>query len=173
MSNFRCLAVIAIATIGFFYHRGFHYAINFRGHKYDEREFLRWSIANLVFDRKGSAIALGAAIASYYWSDRAPNVTLVIAAIAALALAAVMFIERDRQDAGKLDWQSCSRLKAIRLVAVALYALLTIFTLFGFNATELKIPIYAYWLLVIILIQSSPLWILLANRFASNIRQSS
>jgi UDP-N-acetylmuramoyl-tripeptide--D-alanyl-D-alanine ligase len=156
--------IIAASAIGFFYHRGFHYLRCLQHEEYNEKQFIDWLIANKVFDRKGSLIALIAAAVSKYLANITNGIGLEVCIVAAIALAALCFFETDPRRAGSIDRQISPRMNKIYLLAMLFNALFTICLIFGSYVVHIVVRVPWCWLAVIAIVQSSPLWIILANR---------
>ena len=165
MLTFFCLIIIAVSAIGFFYHRGFHYLRCLQHEEYNEKQLIDWLIANKVFDRKGSLIALVAAAASKYFANVTNGIGgLEVCVVAAIALAAVCFFEADPRRADSIDRQISARMNEIYWLAMLFYSLFTICLIFGSYAVHIIVRVPWCWLAVISIVQSSPIWIILANR---------
>ncbi len=169
MLTFLCLSIISVATIGFFYHRGLHYLRCFHSEEYNEKRLIDWLIVNQVFDRKGSLIALIAAGVSKYIAN-VDGIGLEICVVAAVALAALCFFEPDPRQLLSIDRQVGSRMKRIQAISMLLYSVVTIGVMFSWYAFHLVVRIPWCWLAAIVLMQSSPIWIVLANRIDLKLR---
>jgi UDP-N-acetylmuramoyl-tripeptide--D-alanyl-D-alanine ligase len=162
--TFFCLVIIAVSAIGFFYHRGFHYLRCLQHEQYNEKQFVDWLISNKVFDRKGSLIALIAAAASKYFANVTNGIGLEVCIVATIALAALCFFEADPRQADSIDRQISWRMNKIYWLAMLFYSLFTICLIFSSYAVHIIVRVPWCWLAVILIIQSSPIWIILANR---------
>ncbi len=165
MLTFICLGIVVIASIGFFRHRGFHYICCFHAQEYNEIQFKNWLIDNNVYDRKGSLIALLAAAASKYISNRAMEVGINICIVATLAMAILCLLEVNPRKIANVDRQISPRMYATYRIAMIIHALMTISViLIPYAIFRFEVRIFWYWLAVIFLIQLAPIWIVLANR---------
>jgi UDP-N-acetylmuramoyl-tripeptide--D-alanyl-D-alanine ligase len=152
-----------MSAIGFFYHRGFHYLRCLQHQEYNEKQFIDWLVAHKVFDRKGSLIALVAAGASKYFAN-IHGIGLEVCIIAAIAFTALCFFEPDPRRADTIERQISPRMNKIYWLAMLFYSLFTICLIFCSYAVHTIVRVPWCWLAVIIVIQSSPIWIILANR---------
>ena len=165
MLTFICLSIITVASIGFFRHRGFHYLCCFQTQNYNDTQFKDWLITNNVYDRKGSSIALIAAVASKYISNRSMEVGINICIVTAIAMAILCFLEPNPRKIGKLYREASPRMIKIYRLALVLYSLVTFAVILGpYAIFGINVRIFWYWLAVIVLIQSSPIWIVISNR---------
>jgi UDP-N-acetylmuramoyl-tripeptide--D-alanyl-D-alanine ligase len=161
--TFFCLIIIAASAIGFFYHRGFHYLRCLQHQEYNEKQLIDWLVAHKVFDRKGSSIALAAAAATKYFAN-SNGIGIEACIVAAIAFAALCFFEPDPRKAETIECQISPRMNKIYWLAMIFNSLFTIGLIFGSYAIHIVVRVPWCWLAVILLIQSSPLWIILANR---------
>jgi UDP-N-acetylmuramoyl-tripeptide--D-alanyl-D-alanine ligase len=161
--TFFCLIIIAASAIGFFYHRGFHYLRCFKDVDYHEKRFIDWLIANKVFDRKGSLIALIAAAVTKYFAN-VSGIGIEVCIVAAIALAALCFFEPDPRKSETFALEISSRSQKIYLLSMLFYSLFTIALIFSSYIVGVDVRVPWCWIAVIVIIQSSPLWVILANR---------
>jgi UDP-N-acetylmuramoyl-tripeptide--D-alanyl-D-alanine ligase len=163
MLTIICLTVISAATILFFTRRGLRYLRYFQQEEYNGTRFKAWFIEKSTFDRKGTAIALIAAAGSKFATGGDMVLCLGICLIAAAALVFVGFSEEDPRIVGKIKLNMTDRATAIYNLALGLYAIAVILIISGAYALGAGDRIYWYWLIAIGLIQSSPIWIVIAN----------
>jgi UDP-N-acetylmuramoyl-tripeptide--D-alanyl-D-alanine ligase len=163
MLTIICLTVISAATILFFTRRGLRYLRYFQQEEYNGTRFKAWFIEKSTFDRKGTAIALIAAAGSKFATGGDMVLCLGICLIAAAALVFVGFSEEDPRIVGKIKLNMTDRATAIYNLALGLYAIAVILIISGASALGAGDRIYWYWLIAIGLIQSSPIWIVIAN----------
>jgi UDP-N-acetylmuramoyl-tripeptide--D-alanyl-D-alanine ligase len=161
--TFFCLTIIAASAIGFFYHRGFHYLRGLYHHGYNEKQYVAELIENKVFDRKGSLIAAIAAGVSKYFAN-VSGIGIEVCIVAAIALAALCFFERDPRKFDSSEEHITPRMNKIYWLSMLFCSLFTICLIFGSYAFQIVVRVPWCWLAVIIIIQSSPLWVILANR---------
>lgn len=158
-----CLIVIATATILFFTRRGLRYLRYFQQEEYNPTRFKAWFIEKRAFDKKGTAIALLAAAGARFATGGEMAICLLICLVATALLVLVGFKEEDPRIVGKIKLNMTDRATAIYNLAVVLYSIATILLISGTYALGAGESIYIYWLVTVGLIQSSPLWIAIAN----------
>jgi UDP-N-acetylmuramoyl-tripeptide--D-alanyl-D-alanine ligase len=163
MLTLICLAVISAATILFFTRRGLRYLRYFQQEEYNGTRFKAWLLEKRTFDTKGTAIALVAAALSRFATDGDMLICLAICLGAAATLVFFGFQEEDPRKVGKIKLNMTDRATAIYNLALALYAIATILIISVTYALGAGDRIYIYWLVAIALIQSSPIWIVIAN----------
>jgi hypothetical protein len=161
--TFFCLIIIAASAIGFFYHRGFHYLRGLQHHEYNDKNLVSWLIANKVFDRKGSLIVTIAAAASQYFANN-ETIVIEVCIVAAIALAVLCFFEVDPRSPNYCEQQVSPTMNRIYWRAMLFCSLFTICLIFGLYTFHIPFLVPLCWLAVILINQSSPLWIILANR---------
>jgi UDP-N-acetylmuramoyl-tripeptide--D-alanyl-D-alanine ligase len=160
MNNFSFL-IIAIAVITFYLRRSLRYLQFFQQEEYNSGRFVNWWLEKRAFDTRGSLVAVlaggaGLAVAAY------PLAVLVLTAVGAVALVAAAWTEEDPRKVGKIKLNMTDRLTAIYRLSIGLYALVVVGILAAINALGFgAAPIL--WLIAVTLIQSTPLWIMLAN----------
>jgi hypothetical protein len=157
-----CISEISAAAIMFFSHRLLCYLWHFQEGGYCPRQFKDWVVANGIYDKKGSLVATIAAL-MLELTEGNQVITLVICTIAAAALVWLGFWEKDLRTFGTLRVQSTKQAKAIYNLALSLYSLVFISCIITIYLIGANDDIACYWLLVIIAIQSSPIWVLLAS----------
>jgi UDP-N-acetylmuramoyl-tripeptide--D-alanyl-D-alanine ligase len=157
-----CLTAISAATILFFSRRGLRYLRYFQQEEYNGTRFKEWFLENRTFDRKGTYIALVAAIWTRFFLTAEEDI-VVICVMAAATLVFIGFREEDPRIVGKIKLNMTDRATAIYHLAVGLYAIAVILLIYGAYAISAKDHIYWYWLIAVVLIQSSPIWIVIAN----------
>lgn len=163
MLTFLCLTAISAAAILFFTRRGLRYLRYFQQEEYNPTRFKDWLIEKGTFDKKGTAIALSAAALTRFatWGDMA--VCLAICVGAATVLVFIGFQEEDPRTVGKIKLNMTDRATAIYNLALGLEAIAVIAIVAGTYFLGAGDRIYWYWLVAVLLIQSSPLWIVVAN----------
>jgi UDP-N-acetylmuramoyl-tripeptide--D-alanyl-D-alanine ligase len=158
-----CLALISAATILFFTRRGLRYLRYFQQEEYNGTRFKDWFIEKRTFDTKGTCVALLAAALSKFATGGDMVTCLVICLLAAAALVFIGFIEEDPRKVGKIKLNMTDRATAIYNLALgsnAIATLLIITATYFLGAGE---SIAIYWLVAVGLIQTSPIWIVIAN----------
>jgi UDP-N-acetylmuramoyl-tripeptide--D-alanyl-D-alanine ligase len=163
MLTIICLTVISAATMIFFTRRGLRYLRYFQQEEYNSTRFKEWFLETGTFDKKGSQIALIAAVTTRFSTAGDMQTCLVICLLSAAALVLIGFWEEDPRIVGKIKLNMTDRATAIYNLALGLYSLAVILAICGAYALGAGDSIYWYWLVAIILIQSSPIWIVIAN----------
>ena len=156
------LALICVATIIFFSHRLRCYLRHFQAVGYSPKLFKDWMLANGIYDKKGSLIATIAALTIEITKESSVN-SLVICTIATVAFVILSFWENDPRKVGHPLLVLTKQVIAIYRIALCLYSIafvLCVATVYQISADN---EIAAHWLLVIIAIQSSPLWLVFAS----------
>jgi UDP-N-acetylmuramoyl-tripeptide--D-alanyl-D-alanine ligase len=163
MLTLICLTVISAATILFFTRRGLRYLRYFQQEEYNGTRFQAWFLEKSAFDKKGTLVALLAAAASKFATGGDMTLCLIVCLIAAAALVFVGFSEEDPRIVGKIKLNMTDRATAIYKLALGLYAIAVISIISGAYFLGLGDSIYWYWLIAVGLVQSSPIWIVIAN----------
>jgi UDP-N-acetylmuramoyl-tripeptide--D-alanyl-D-alanine ligase len=163
MLTLICLTVISVAVILFFTRRGLRYLRYFQQEEYNGARFKDWFLEKSTFDKKGSFVALLAAGLSKFATGGDMTLCLVVCLIAAAVLVFVGFSEEDPRKVGKIKLNMTDRATAIYNLGLGLYAIAVILVIVGTYALGGGDSIYWYWLAAVGLIQSSPLWIVIAN----------
>ncbi|WP_373544347.1 Mur ligase family protein [Chamaesiphon sp.] len=158
-----CLIIISATTIIFFTRRGLRYLRYFQQEEYNGTRFKDWFLEKCTFDKKGTLIALTAAALSRFVSGGDMVICLVICLVAAAVLVLVGFQEEDPRQVGKIKLKMTDRATAIYHLALGLYSIATILIITGTYALGAGDSIYIYWLVTVGVIQSSPIWIAIAN----------
>lgn len=161
MLTLICLITISAATILFFTRRGLRYLRYFQQEEYNGSRFKDWFLETGTFDKKGTAVGLVAALGSKFSTDMESCV--VICLFAAATLIFIGFKEEDPRIVGKIKLNMTDRATAIYNLALGLYATAIISIITGTYFLGAGDTIYIYWLVAIGLIQSSPIWIVIAN----------
>ena len=163
MLTIICLTVISAALIFFFARRGLRYLRYFQQEEYNGTRFKNWFLETGTFDRKGTSISLVAAALTRFATGGEMTTCLVICLFAAATLVFVGFKEEDPRKVGKIKLNMTDRATAIYNLALGLYAIAVISFIVGTYAIGAGDNIYWYWLLAVLLIQSTPIWIVIAN----------
>jgi hypothetical protein len=164
------LSAISAAAIMFYSRRLLCYLRHFQDNEYDPKLFRSWLVANGVYDRKGSFIATIAALILEISKEHDLN-SLLICTFASVALIWMGMKEVDPCKAGHPILQPTQQARSIYHLGLNLYSIFLIgciATVYFISADD---DMAAYWLVVIVAIQSSPVWLLLANAWIS-MRQS-
>ncbi len=163
MLTIICLTIISAATILFFTRRGLRYLRYFQQEEYNGARFKDWFLEKRTFHIKGSLIALLAAALSRFATGGEMIICVVICLITAVALILIGFGEEDPREVGKIKLKMTDRATAIYQLALGLYSIATIAIISGTYALGAGDNISIYWLVALVLIQSSPVWIVIAN----------
>ncbi len=155
------LAIVASSVILFYVRRSLRYLQFFQQEEYNSQRFVNWWLEKRAFDTRGSLVALvtggiSLALAAYAWG------TIGVSLLGGICLIAAAWTEDDPRKVGKIKLNMTDRLTAIYQLSIALYSIfilgiLTLIVGFGFGAAPIL------WLITLTLIQSTPLWIMLAN----------
>jgi UDP-N-acetylmuramoyl-tripeptide--D-alanyl-D-alanine ligase len=161
------LALAGLGTIGFFEKRGMRYLQYFQQQEYEGKRFIDWIVEKHAFDKKGSLTALFCGgLSAFYLSvdDRGSFLTSVFACMAMLRLARQ---EEDPTGTGKITLKMTERAKRIFRLAMWLYvaATLLLAVIVWITAGASKLPVFLF--ASIVLIQSQPLFLVLANQILS------
>lgn len=156
------LSLISVATIIFFSHRLLCYLRHFQEGGYSRTQFKNWLITNGIYDKKGSAIATMTAL-TLQLIERGKVTSLVICTLGAIALICLSIWEPDPREAGESPLQPTQRAMKIYNLALSLYSIALTLTIFAVYKLGAGNEIASYWLVVIVAIQSSPLWLVLAS----------
>ncbi len=163
MLTIICLTLISAAIILFFTNRGLRYLQYFQQEEYNSTRFKNWLLEKRAFDTRGTLIALIAAALSKFATGGDMVICVGICIIAAITLVLVGFQEEDPRKVGKIKLKMTDRATAIYNLALGLYAIAVIGSIGGLYALGAGDNISAYWLLAFGLIQSTPIWISIAN----------
>jgi hypothetical protein len=158
------ISAISVATIMFFSRRLLAYLRHFQDHKYSPRLFADWLLANGIYDKKGSLVATIAALILEVFKVSEVG-SLVISTIAAATLIWLGITEKDPRKVGTPILKPTKRARGIYHLGLSLYSIVFIFCILTIHLVSADDDIAAYWLLVIIAIQSSPIWLIIANAF--------
>jgi UDP-N-acetylmuramoyl-tripeptide--D-alanyl-D-alanine ligase len=158
------ISVIAAASIMFFSRRLLCYLRHFQDNKYSSRLFKDWLVANGIYDRKGSMVAtLVALILEVTKMQELP--AFILCLISAAVMVWLSLQEVDPRKAGHPLLRPTKQARGIYHLALSLYSITLVclvVILHGHNADDEDLA--AYWLIVIVAIQSSPIWLIFANR---------
>jgi UDP-N-acetylmuramoyl-tripeptide--D-alanyl-D-alanine ligase len=153
--------IISIAVILFYVRRSLRYLQFFQQEEYNSSRFVNWWFEKRAFDTRGSLVALvvgglGLAVAENSLA------TLGLCIVGGLVLVAASWTEEDPRKVGKIKLNMTDRLTAIYQLSIGIYAavvlgILCLITALGYGAAPIL------WLASVTLIQSTPLWLMLAN----------
>jgi hypothetical protein len=162
MRTALALSIIAATAIMFFSRRLLRYLLHYQEVDYSTRLFKDWVVANGIYDKKGSLIATIAALVIEITQESRTN-SLIICIIAGTALVWLSLWEPDPTKGGDPILQPTTKAKKIYNLALSLYSVALIIGFILVRIITVNYHISAYWLLVIVAIQSSPLWMVLAK----------
>lgn len=158
-----CLTLISAAIIIFFNRRGLRYLRYFQQEEYNSTRFKNWFLEKRTFDTKGTSIALVAAALSKLAAGVDMTICVGICLVATIAIISIGFQEEDPRKVGKIKLKMTDRATAIYNLALALHTIFVVIALRGAYALGAGDNIYIYWLIAVALIQSTPIWISIAN----------
>jgi hypothetical protein len=155
------VAIISIGTILFFGHRLLCYLRHFQEFDYSKSQFKDWILENGIYDKK-SIIAAIAALAIELTKEKIV-LSLIISTIATIGLIWISLAEDDPTETGEFKLQITKQAYGIYNIALPLYSILVVGAFWTTYLLGADDDIACYWLVVIILIQSSPIWLILSN----------
>jgi UDP-N-acetylmuramoyl-tripeptide--D-alanyl-D-alanine ligase len=158
-----CITVICAATIMFFSRRLLRYLWLLQRDEYSRRQFGKGLMENNIYDRKGCLIATVAALAIELTREQLV-VSSIISILAAIALVYLGFWEGDPRLSESVKLDENPRSQKIYHRSLSLYSLGLIIAIVSTYALGADDDIACYWLIAIVAIQSSPIWIVLASK---------
>jgi hypothetical protein len=161
-------AIAAAATI-FYSRRSLCYLRHFQDNDYSQRLFTNWVVENGIYDRKGSLIATVAALVLEV-TQPGRIISLVICFFAAAVLIWLGSQEADPRIAGYPLLQPTPKARWIYHFGLNLYMIFFLACVGIVYRISADKDLAAYWLIVIIAIQSSPLWLMIANVLSAHRR---
>jgi UDP-N-acetylmuramoyl-tripeptide--D-alanyl-D-alanine ligase len=163
MSVIFSLSFITAASIIFFSQRLLRYLYHFQEGGYSRRYLKNWILENGIYDKKGTCIAAIAAILIELIAAHNQSVSFVISVIGAGSLIWLGFWENDPRKVGTPKLKSSNRAIDIYNLALALYSIAFMFSICGIYTFTDHDDLAPYWLTVIVGIQSSPIWLVIAK----------
>ncbi|WP_310482220.1 hypothetical protein [Chamaesiphon sp. VAR_48_metabat_403] len=157
-----CITAICAATIMFFSRRLLRYLWLLQRDEYSRRQFGKGLMENNVYDRKGSLIATMAALAIELTREQLV-VSSIISILAAIALVYLGFWESDPRLSESVKLDETDRSRKIYHLSLSFYSIGLIIAIVSTRALVTHDDIACYWLIAIIAIQSSPVWLMLAS----------
>ncbi len=157
-----CISSICAATIMFFSRRLLRYLWILQKDGYSRRQFGKGLMANNIYDRKGSLIATIAALAIEITREQL-LISSLISILAAIALVYLGFWENDPRLSESVKLAETVRSQKIYNLSLSLYSIGLIIAIVSTYALVTHDDIACYWLIAIIAIQSSPIWLMLAS----------
>jgi UDP-N-acetylmuramoyl-tripeptide--D-alanyl-D-alanine ligase len=167
------ISLVSASAIIFFSRRLLRYLRHFQEGEYSRRQFANWVIANGIYDKKGSLIATIAALALELTEESGLIfIALVICTISSCALVWLALWENDPREVrvGGFRLQPTPRATAVYNLALSLYSIVLTFTIVSTYKLGAGDDIACYWLVVIVAIQSSPIWLVLASTLTIRLR---
>ena len=156
------LSIVSTAAIVFFSRRLMCYLRHFQEVNYDKKQFKNWMLENGIYDKKGSLIAAIAALIIELTKEQI-LISLIISAIAGVGLVWLALWEDDPRKDGFPLLQPTRKATKIYNLALGCYSILMVIAVVTGYALGADDDIAVYWLIVIIAIQSSPIWLLLST----------
>ena len=129
---------------------------------YGRRKFGNGLMENNIYDRKGSLIATIAALAIELTREQLV-ISSIISILAAISLVYLGFWEGDPRGSESVKLVATDRSRKIYNLSLSFYSIATIVAIVSAYALGADDGIACYWLIAIIAIQSSPIWIVLAT----------
>jgi hypothetical protein len=164
------ISAIAAAATVFYSRRLLCYLRHFQDNDYSPRLFTNWVIENGVYDRKGSLIATVAALILEITKEGRVN-SLIICVVAAAALIWQGLREVDPRKAGYPILQPTKKARAVYHLGLNLYLFFFLCCVGIVYLISADDDLAAYWLIVIVAIQSSPVCLLLADAIVLRARR--
>ncbi len=158
-----CLSIISMATIVFSSHRLLCYLRHFQQVEYDQKRFLTWIQENDIYDKKGSTIAAIAALIVELTKEKI-LISLIASTMAGISLVWLAWSEEDPKKDGFPLLQITKKSRKVYNLALISYSILMVIAFVSCYALGADDDIAIYWLIVIIFMQSSPIWLLLSTR---------
>lgn len=156
------LSFIAAASIVFFSRRLLRYLYHFQEGGYSRRYLKDWIVENGVYDKKGTLIAAIAAI-SIEFTGETQLLSLAISTFCAGCLIWLGFWEEDPRKVGKIKLEPTERAIDIYNLTLTLYSIVFTLSMCGIYMFTEHEDLAPYWLTVIVGIQSSPIWLVIAR----------
>ena len=155
-----CLSIISMATIVFSSHRLLCYLRHFQDVGYDKKRFGIWMQENSIYDRKGSSIAAMAALIIELTHAKIET-ALIVSTIAGIGFVWLALTEDDPLQDGFPLLRLTKKSAAIYNLALVWCSILMVIAVLSCYALGANDDMVVYWLVVIIFIQSLPMWLLL------------
>jgi hypothetical protein len=156
------VAIISIGAILFFGRRLLRYLRHFQEFNYSKSQFKDWILENGIYDKKGSFTAAIAALTIELTKEKIV-LSLIISTIATIGLIWISLAEDDPMETGSFKLQITNQAYGIYNIALPLYSILVVGAFWTTYLLGADDDIACYWLVVIIAIQSSPIWLILSN----------
>lgn len=130
--------------------------------EYAADRFLIWYKARLAFDKRGMAVAVTCFAACLFITS--PGYQLIVSLVGCAALIGIAYREPNPLREGKILLRFTPRARRIFLLALGLYAALSIMTAIIGSALSAPIRVEGLWLLQLVLIQLVPFLLLASVR---------
>jgi hypothetical protein len=156
------VAIISVGAILFFSRRLLCYLRHFQEFDYSKSQFKDWILENGIYDKKGSGTAAIAALAIELTKEKI-ILSLIISTIATVGLIWMSLTEADPMATGSFRLQITKQARGVYNIAIGLYSTLVMTAFWATYLLGANDDIACYWLVVIVAIQSSPIWLILSN----------
>ena len=156
------VAVTAVGAILFFSRRLLCYLRHFQQVDYRKEQFKDWIFENGIYDKKGSLISAIAALTIELTREDIV-ISLVISTLATTVLLWISLTEDNPMETGSFKLQITAQAHGTYKIALGLYSILVAISFWITYALGGDDDLACYWLVVIISIQSSPIWLVLSN----------
>jgi len=158
-------AIVALASIYFYYKRSLRYMQFFQQEDYTSKRFIEWYISNRAFDKVGSITVVVLAVACLSsatfkdgWQSYVPWCLA-----GAWRLWAIVAAEGNPLTSGKIKLKMTARAKRIIYTALGLYSCALAASVYGCWKVWGWDAVPLIWLVQLPLIQSQALWLVIAN----------
>jgi UDP-N-acetylmuramoyl-tripeptide--D-alanyl-D-alanine ligase len=157
--------IVALSSLYFCYKRSLRYLQFFQQEDYDSKRFINWYLDNKAFDKSGSVSVLAIALGSLvFFTATWPAIILVLVSMAGCCrLIVIASREEDPFKSGKIKLKMTARAKRITYLALTLYTMVWAYFCLGLWHSDGGRLTATIWLLQFPLIQSAPLWLIIAN----------
>lgn len=153
---------ISAASIIFSSRRLSRYLYHFQAVKYSRRSFKNWIIKDCIFDKKGTLI-VSIALASLQLVRGNELLSSIVCTLGAVCLIWLGFWEQDPRKVGTLMLQETDRSISMYNLALGLYAIFFTFSICSIHIFTFHDDLVWAWLAVIVGIQSTPMWLIMAK----------
>ncbi len=153
----------ASAASLFFYRRVLRYLRYFQQEEYHGIRFLAWFRRMRAFDRRGSCVCIVACLLTAV-VQVIPSISSIVWLLCGLALIITAWIEEDPRSHGKLTLKVTERARRIWWTATGLFTVVCLLKALFFIWF---MPVFyhsLYWLVILCLIQATPLFLIAANQ---------
>jgi UDP-N-acetylmuramoyl-tripeptide--D-alanyl-D-alanine ligase len=175
LTKIACFLVVAGGSLYFYYKRSLRYMQFFQQEDYTSSRFIDWYKSNKAFDTRGSivALAVGLVVLLAIFIPLQPTaMCLLLCLTGVLKLAHTANKEENPFTSGKIKLKFTDRAKRIVYTALALYVLFLCAVSFACYSAQGVQSVGFLWLAQILLIQSHPLWLVVANEMLAGYEKS-